>query len=78
MLAKNGWGERLPTSSTAVAHPSGLGYCPSLSCHWIQSGLGIYLNGTDLPDETYRDCDMDVVYSEFNRLLTGIGSVHSH
>ena len=41
-------------------------------------GLGIYLNGTDLPDETYRDCDVDVVYSEFNRLLTGIGSVHSH
>jgi len=34
--------------------------------------------GTDLPDETYRDCDVDVVYSEFNRLLTGIGSVHSH
>ena len=32
----------------------------------------------DLPDETYRDCDVDVVYSEFNRLLTGIGSVHSH
>ena len=41
-------------------------------------GLGIYLNGTDLPDETYRDCDVDVVYSEFNRLLIGIGSVHSH
>jgi hypothetical protein len=41
-------------------------------------GLAIYLNGTDLPDATYRDCDADVVYSEFNRLLAGIGSVHSH
>ena len=41
-------------------------------------GLAIYLNGTDLPDATYRDCDIDVVYSEFDRLLSGIGSVHSH
>jgi hypothetical protein len=41
-------------------------------------GLAIYLNGTDLPDETYRDCDVDFVYSEFDRLLQGIGSVHSH
>lgn len=41
-------------------------------------GLAIYLNGTDLPDETYRDCDADFVFSEFNRLLSGIGSVHSH
>jgi hypothetical protein len=47
----------------------------SLGSH---EGLGIYLNGTDLPDETYQNCDVDVVYSEFNRLLTGIGSVHSH
>ena len=38
----------------------------------------MYLNGTDLPDETYRDCDIDFVYSEFNRLLEGQGAVHSH
>ena len=37
-------------------------------------GLGIYLNGTDSPDETYRDCDVDVVYSEFNRLLGSAAS----
>ena len=41
-------------------------------------GLAVYLNGTDLPDVTYRDCDIDVVYREFDRLLSGIGSVHSH
>ncbi|MBF8262217.1 MAG: hypothetical protein HW376_1746 [candidate division NC10 bacterium] len=41
-------------------------------------GLGVYLNGTDLPDATYRDCDSNFVYSEFNRLLQGEGSVHSH
>ena len=38
----------------------------------------MYLNGTDLPDETYRDCDIDFVYSEFTRLLEGQGAVHSH
>ena len=43
-----------------------------------QEGLAVYLNGTDLPDETYRDCDIDFVYSEFNRLLEGQGAVHSH
>ncbi len=41
-------------------------------------GLAIYLNGTDLPDETYRDCDSNFVIEEFNRLLGGMGSVHSH
>jgi len=43
-----------------------------------QEGLAVYLNGTDLPDETYRDCDANVVFSEFNRLLEGQGAVHSH
>ena len=41
-------------------------------------GLAVYLNGTDLPDATYRECDSNFVYSEFNRLLEGEGSVHSH
>ena len=41
-------------------------------------GLGIYLNGTDLPDSTYQECDSNFVYSEFNRLLSGVGRVHSH
>ena len=41
-------------------------------------GLAVYLNGTDLPDEIYRDCDVNFVYSEFNRLLEGLGAVHSH
>ena len=41
-------------------------------------GLAVYLNGTDLPDATYRACDSNFVYSEFNRLLEGEGSVHSH
>ena len=43
-----------------------------------QEGLAVYLNGTDLPDETYQECDSNFVFSEFNRLLEGLGAVHSH
>jgi hypothetical protein len=41
-------------------------------------GLAVYLNGTDLPDSTYRDCDVNVVFDEFNRLLQGQGKIHSY
>ena len=41
-------------------------------------GLAVYLNGTDLPDEVYAECDFNFVYSEFNRLLESAGKVHSH
>jgi hypothetical protein len=41
-------------------------------------GLAVYLNGTDLPDDAYAQCDSNFVYSEFNRLLGSEGKVHSH
>ena len=41
-------------------------------------GLAVYLNGTDLPASTYQECDVNFVYSEFDRLLEGIGRVHSY
>jgi hypothetical protein len=41
-------------------------------------GLAVYLNGTDLPDETYRDCDSKHVLAEFDRLLEGEGRVLSY
>lgn len=41
-------------------------------------GLAVYLNGTDLPAETYRDCDSNHVYAEFDRLLDGEGRVLSY
>jgi hypothetical protein len=40
-------------------------------------GLAVYLNGTDLPDEVYEECDFGFIYSEFNRLLGPDGKVHS-
>ena len=41
-------------------------------------GLGLYLNGTDLPDEVYASCDSNFVYEECQRLLEGIAMVNSH
>ena len=41
-------------------------------------GLAIYLNGTDLPDEVYRDCDVNEVYAEINRLLGDRGTILGH
>jgi len=44
----------------------------------VREGFGIYLDGVNLPDEVYRDCDSNFVVSELNRLLGGFGSVESH
>ena len=41
-------------------------------------GLAVYLNGTDLPDEVYKECDSNFVYSEFDRLLQEEGRVLSY
>src|SRR5262245_23755518 len=41
-------------------------------------GLAIYLNGTDLPAEVYKECDVNVLYDEINRLLGDRGSIQGH
>ncbi|HUS35090.1 MAG TPA: hypothetical protein VM680_07025 [Verrucomicrobiae bacterium] len=41
-------------------------------------GLAVYLNGTDLPDDVYAECDSNHIYGEFNRLLGKEGKIHSH
>lgn len=43
-----------------------------------QEGLGLYLNGTDLPDEVYASSSATHVYDECERLLEGIAMVNSH
>jgi hypothetical protein len=40
-------------------------------------GLAVYLNGTDLPDHVYQECDSGHVYDEINRLLGDVGKIHS-
>ena len=41
-------------------------------------GLAIYLNGTDLDDDVYENCDSNYVYSELDRLTEGVGKVYSY
>jgi hypothetical protein len=41
-------------------------------------GLAVYLNGTDLPDEIYAECDSNFVYNEFDRLLEDEGRILGH
>jgi hypothetical protein len=40
-------------------------------------GLALYLNGTELPDEVYRNCDMNYVVKKINELLAQSGSMYS-
>lgn len=40
-------------------------------------GLAVYLNGTDLPDHIYSECDSNHVYEQFSELLGEAGKVHS-
>ena len=44
----------------------------------VTEGLAVYLNGTDLDEEIYQNCDSNVVYSELDKLLTGEGRVLSY
>ena len=41
-------------------------------------GLAIYLNGTDLDAEVYKNSDSNHVYSELDRLTQGTGKVYSY
>jgi hypothetical protein len=41
-------------------------------------GIGVYLNGTDLPTEVYKSCDVNFVCSEFSRLLGSHGRLLSY
>lgn len=41
----------------------------------ISEGLGVYLNGTDLPADVYANCDSNSVRDELGRLLEGEGQV---
>jgi len=41
-------------------------------------GLAIYLNGTELHEDVYKNSDSNHVYSELNRLTKGTGKVYSY
>jgi hypothetical protein len=41
-------------------------------------GLAIYLNGTDLPDDVYKHCDINYVWEEIDRLIGEKASIQGH
>jgi hypothetical protein len=41
-------------------------------------GLALYLNGTDLPEQVYKDCDVNEVFEAINGLLGDRGSILGH
>lgn len=41
-------------------------------------GLALYLNGTDLPHETYKNCDINYVIEKINELLQNSGKMYSY
>ena len=44
----------------------------------LQEGLAIYLNGTDLPKEVYRTCDINYVIDRMDQLLADTGRMYSY
>ncbi|WP_375204867.1 hypothetical protein [Hyphococcus sp.] len=44
----------------------------------VNEGLAVYLNGTDLEDAVYRDCDVNHVIDEFDRLLASQGAFRGY
>ncbi|MCT4665252.1 MAG: hypothetical protein N4A45_08485 [Flavobacteriales bacterium] len=42
----------------------------------VHQGLGLYLNGKDLDEAIYKDCDVNFVYQEIERLLGDFKTGH--
>ena len=43
-----------------------------------KEGLALYLNGTDLPTETYQTTDVNYVVEQIEKLIDGIGKMESY
>ena len=41
-------------------------------------GVGLYLNGTDLPDEVYRDSDVNVLLADLDEAIGDAGRMQSY
>lgn len=41
-------------------------------------GLAVHINGTDLPEEVYRTCDINFVVERMDALMEGIGRQYSY
>ena len=44
----------------------------------VREGFAVYLDGVNLPDEVYRECDSNHVVSEIDKCLKGHGEIEAH
>jgi hypothetical protein len=44
----------------------------------VREGFAIYLDGVNLPDHVYKECDSNIVVSEVDKCLKGHGQIESH
>lgn len=44
----------------------------------VTEGVGLYLNGTDLPDSVYAESDINELITQLNERLGDVGSMHSY
>ena len=44
----------------------------------VLGGLAIYLNGTDLSEEIYKNCDINYVIEQLEQVIDGIGRMYSY
>jgi hypothetical protein len=44
----------------------------------VREGFAIYLDGVNLPDRVYKECDSNVVVSEIYKRLIGHGQIEAH
>ena len=47
-------------------------------CVGTLEGMAIYLNGTDLPEEVYKNCDVNYVIAQLEQAVDIIGSMYSY
>ena len=44
----------------------------------VREGFAVYLDGVNLPDEVYKECDSNIVVSEIDKCLKGHGQIEAH
>ena len=52
-----------------IAHPIHVG---------TLEGLAVYMNGTDLPEDVYKNCDINYAIEQLEQAIEGIGRMYSY
>ncbi len=58
-----------PIGSKLIIHPMNENSEVKIIPFGVHQGLGLYLNGKDLDDNVYKNCDINYIYDEIEKLL---------